>query len=75
MDRPPLPDSARIPHPSRLDPRHPGYRTILACHEAAMAAGRPTYRDPATGFEVFTARYLWERGTCCDSGCRHCPYL
>ena len=18
---------------------------------------------------------LWERGECCDSGCRHCPYL
>ena len=23
---------------------------------------------------VFTAHYLKERGYCCESGCRHCPY-
>lgn len=23
---------------------------------------------------VFTATYLLKRGTCCGSGCRHCPY-
>jgi hypothetical protein len=23
---------------------------------------------------VFTAQYLLKRGTCCGSGCRHCPY-
>jgi hypothetical protein len=23
---------------------------------------------------VFTAKYLRERGYCCESGCRHCPY-
>jgi hypothetical protein len=23
---------------------------------------------------VFTADFLRRRGTCCDSGCRHCPY-
>ncbi len=23
---------------------------------------------------VFTAKYLLKRGTCCKSGCRHCPY-
>lgn len=22
---------------------------------------------------VFTAKYLRERGYCCESGCRHCP--
>lgn len=26
------------------------------------------------GFIVFTERYLRERGYCCESGCRHCPY-
>ena len=26
------------------------------------------------GFMVFTARYLRNRGYCCESGCRHCPY-
>ncbi|MEO6988018.1 MAG: DUF5522 domain-containing protein [Aquihabitans sp.] len=23
---------------------------------------------------VFTATYLWERGTCCRNRCRHCPW-
>jgi Family of unknown function (DUF5522) len=26
------------------------------------------------GFAVFTAHYLRNRGYCCESGCRHCPY-
>jgi hypothetical protein len=26
------------------------------------------------GFLVFTAHYLRQRGYCCESGCRHCPY-
>jgi len=46
----------------------------LAAHDAAMAAGREGYFDPDTGFFVFTAATLAERGTCCGSGCRHCPY-
>jgi hypothetical protein len=26
------------------------------------------------GLYVFTAQYLLNRGYCCQSGCRHCPY-
>lgn len=26
------------------------------------------------GYVVFTAAYHLKRGTCCGSGCRHCPY-
>jgi hypothetical protein len=26
------------------------------------------------GLYVWTAAYLARRGTCCGSGCRHCPY-
>ena len=26
------------------------------------------------GMYVWTARYLQNRGYCCDLGCRHCPY-
>ena len=26
------------------------------------------------GKYVFTEKYLKERGYCCKSGCRHCPY-
>ena len=62
------------PHPSRLSPRHRRYAEIQAAHAAAVAAGQPTYTDPATGYQVFTARDLADRGTCCDTGCRHCPY-
>jgi hypothetical protein len=47
---------------------------IDALHARAVAEGRDTYVDPETGFEVFTAAYLLRRGTCCGSGCRHCPF-
>jgi hypothetical protein len=26
------------------------------------------------GFLVYTAAYHLKRGSCCGSGCRHCPY-
>ena len=26
------------------------------------------------GYIVFTEKYHLERGYCCESGCRHCPY-
>ena len=45
-----------------------------AAHERAVRAGADGYDDPETGLFVFTAAYLAARGTCCDSGCRHCPY-
>jgi len=47
---------------------------VTAAHERAVAAGEQGYADPFTGLFVFTAAYLTERGSCCDSGCRHCPY-
>ena len=25
-------------------------------------------------YMVFTAKFLRDRGYCCESGCRHCPY-
>ncbi len=63
------------PHPSRLPPSHPRRAEILSRHAAALEAGEPTYADPATGLLVLTAAYLRDRGYCCDSGCRHCPYV
>jgi hypothetical protein len=47
---------------------------VLAAHEHATREGADGYDDPETGLFVFTAAYLETRGTCCDSGCRHCPY-
>jgi hypothetical protein len=63
------------PHPSRLAADDPCRAEIIAAHAAALAAGAGTYVDPASGYTVFTAAYLAERGTCCDTGCRHCPYV
>jgi len=43
----------------------------------------PLNTDPKEGVDfyydelgrmVFTAHYLLQRGYCCGSGCRHCPY-
>jgi uncharacterized protein DUF5522 len=74
--RRPLADrSLAEPHPSRLDAAHPHRDEILAAHGAALEAGEPGYLDPATGLFVLTAAFLADRGTCCDQGCRHCPYV
>lgn len=63
------------PHPDRLPPGDPSRPAILARHAAALAAGEAGYEDPDSGLFVLTAGYLAERGTCCDQGCRHCPYV
>jgi hypothetical protein len=47
---------------------------VWAAHDRAVRDGEDGYVDPETGLFVFTAAYLEARGTCCDSGCRHCPY-
>jgi iron complex transport system substrate-binding protein len=47
---------------------------IQELHEHACARGLPTYRDPVTGYDVFTADFLSKRNYCCGSRCRHCPY-
>ena len=63
------------PHPTRLAADDPRRGEILAVHADAMARGRTHYDDPATGFLVFTAAFLAARTKCCNSFCRHCPYL
>jgi hypothetical protein len=63
------------PHWSRLSPDQPAYEAILQAHQVALDTGEPSYRCPATGLSVMTAAFLAERGSCCGSGCRHCPYL
>ena len=63
------------PHPRRLSEHHPHRAEILARHESAIRRGIPVYADPVSGLSVFTAEYLARRGYCCDSGCRHCPFV
>lgn len=69
-----LPDRRRLPLVERLAPEDPAYELILAAHDRAVATGAPGYLDPLTGYFVFTAAEHWGRGSCCNSGCRHCPY-
>lgn len=37
-----------------------------------LQEGRDYYLE--NGFWVFTEYFLLQRGHCCGSGCRHCPY-
>lgn len=37
-----------------------------------LVEGVDFYREGP--FVVFTEKFLRERGYCCESGCRHCPY-
>jgi hypothetical protein len=63
------------PHPARLGPARPDRSAVLAAHRRALEAGEDGYTDPGTGRFVFSAAWLAARGTCCDTGCRHCPYV
>jgi hypothetical protein len=65
----------QVAHPQRLSPRHPQFSEIMKRHGAAVAGGLPCYDDPTTRLSVFTSAFLAERGYCCDSGCRHCPFV
>jgi hypothetical protein len=71
----PIPPELLVPHPARLNPARPDYRAILDAHERAVRRGDPGYADPATGLYALTAVTLWDRGTCCGTGCRHCPWV
>lgn len=37
-------------------------------------ATTPDYYYDDNGCVVFTRDFLLRRGTCCNNGCRHCPY-
>jgi hypothetical protein len=39
-----------------------------------LEEGVDYYVDPATGWTVWTRKFLLDRGFCCHGGCRHCPY-
>jgi hypothetical protein len=64
-----------VPHPSRVTADPQRRDLILAAHQAALDAGDAGYTDPFSGLFVFTAASLAAVGRCCDSGCRHCPYV
>ena len=71
----PIPEELLRPHPRRLSPDDPNYDQIMAIHAEAVRRGERLYRDPESDLYVMTAVQLWERGYCCYSGCRHCPWV
>jgi hypothetical protein len=68
------PDYVDRPLPNRFSDRHRGFAAAMERHGLAIRRGSPAYQDPVTGLMVFTAAFLAERGWCCASGCRHCPF-
>ncbi|HKB68889.1 MAG TPA: DUF5522 domain-containing protein [Pyrinomonadaceae bacterium] len=42
-------------------------------HDPELQEGQDYYLEH--GLLVFTAAFLRKRGYCCESGCRHCPYM
>lgn len=47
---------------------------IQKLHNQACKENKEFYLDPDTGRMVFTSVYHLNKGGCCQSGCRHCPY-
>ncbi|MBM3299304.1 MAG: hypothetical protein FJY85_05060 [Deltaproteobacteria bacterium] len=40
-----------------------------------LILGSDYYIDPETRRLVLTSDFLLRRGYCCNSRCRHCPYI
>ncbi|XP_063356731.1 uncharacterized protein C1orf53 homolog [Pelmatolapia mariae] len=51
-----------------------GEMAIHRIHRQACAAKKQMYVDPSSGYKVFTEYAHLQRGKCCGSACRHCPY-
>ncbi|XP_007539815.1 uncharacterized protein C1orf53 homolog [Erinaceus europaeus] len=64
-------EPGRQPTSEELTPEE---RRIADLHSAACEAGQLNYVDPATGYLVLTKLAHLQRGQCCGSACRHCPY-
>nr|XP_046248656.1 uncharacterized protein C1orf53 homolog [Scatophagus argus] len=47
---------------------------IHRIHREACEAKKQMYVDPSSGYKVFTDYAHRQRGKCCGSACRHCPY-
>ncbi|HEV2274640.1 MAG TPA: DUF5522 domain-containing protein [Acidobacteriaceae bacterium] len=65
MQDPAMPRSADQPPQSRSEDRQTSGREPLREGEDFY------YEGP---YMVFTEHYHRKRGSCCHSGCRHCPY-
>lgn len=52
----------------------PSITDVEDLHTAACQAGERMYIDPDTGLSCWTEVAHLQRGVCCGSRCRHCPY-
>ncbi|MEY3568626.1 MAG: hypothetical protein RL587_1067 [Actinomycetota bacterium] len=62
------------PSLKRMPQETPSRELRLAAHSQAIQNGEEGYIDPVNKMFVMTAKYLADKGFCCDSGCRHCPF-
>jgi hypothetical protein len=63
------------PHPDRLPSADSNHEAILTADGRALAAGADTDTGPVTGLVVLSAAYRARQATCCEAGCRRCPYV
>ena len=61
---------------TQQQPQHdiPDIEDFHRIHENALSRAESTYKDPETGYTVFTELTHLKRGKCCGNRCRHCPY-
>nr|XP_025974870.1 uncharacterized protein C1orf53 homolog [Dromaius novaehollandiae] len=73
LGRPDPTGQAEEPERSWVTPRPQAGKGPSSCGEPGKA-GQQSYVDPVTGYLVFTKVAHLQRGKCCGSACRHCPY-
>ena len=66
---------AFTPSWERFNYGDPHARERLERYLASLKEGSDFYFDVPTGFLVMSALKHIKRGFCCNSGCRHCPYI
>ena len=49
----------------------PALRSELSAHDSLVEGEDYYWEGP---YMVLTEKFLRDRGYCCESGCRHCPY-
>lgn len=58
---------------SAAGPARAGEECPMDQHEPPPSESEPDYTIER-GLLVYTAAFHLKRGTCCGSGCRHCPF-
>ncbi len=66
---------AFVPSAKRFNYTDPNAQARLELYLESLEAGSDFYFDVPSGFLVMTALKHIKRGFCCNSGCRHCPYI